>query len=95
MKRLIPYFLFYRIYAVWFLSITTILAFGGFHYLAISLSKLLLILLLWHWLESYPSKKAINYIVRQDLATSLFFGVVYLIDCVITIPFLIILKEFI
>lgn len=95
MKRLIPYFLFYRSYAIWSLATTFIMVVAEFQLISIACSKILLAYMLWHWLDLHSGKKAIDYIVKQELSTSQFFGIIYIIDLIISLPFLLILKEFV
>lgn len=95
MKRLIPYFLFYKNYALWSIGVTTILVVLGVKFIIVASTKLILLIFLWHFLELVSGLKVIDYVVKQKLPARQFFIVIYIMDLVASIPFVLIFQEFI
>lgn len=95
MQKLISILTFYRPFIVWSLAINMVLSFIKFEIIAILAVKLLLIVSLWHFLSETHAKRKLNFYKNLGIPMLKLFSLVFIIDTIFSLPFLIILKEFI
>lgn len=95
MQQLMSILLFYRPFIIWSLVINMLFAFLKFEVGIIMASKLLLVLLLWHILNETQAKRKLIFYRKLGVSTIKLFTLLFIMDLAISIPFLIILKEFV
>lgn len=95
MQQLFSIFIFYRPFIIWSLIVNMLFSFLKFEVVLIMISKLLLILLLWHILRETHGKRKLMFYKKIGVSNMKLFSFVLVLDLILSIPFLIILKEFI
>ena len=95
MKQLSSIFVFYRPFFIWSLVINMLLLFIKFEIVAILIVKLLLIFFLWYFLSETPTKRKLTCYRELGISTLKLFLLVFVIDAVFSLPFLVVLKEFV
>lgn len=95
MQQLSSIFIFYRPFILWSFGINTFLSLIGYSLIPIFLVKLLLILFLWYFLSETNAKRKLVFYKNLGISTFKLFSFLYLIDLFLSIPFLLVLKEFI
>lgn len=86
--------MFYRPFIIWSLIVNMLFAFLKFEVVLIIISKLLLVVLLWHILNETRGKRKLLFYKRLGLSHIKLFSSVLVLDLVLSIPFLLVLKEF-
>jgi hypothetical protein len=87
--------MFYRPFIVWSLIINMVLSFIKFEIITILIIKLLLIFSLWHFLSETHAKRKLIFYKKLGVSMIKLFSLVFVIDAVFSLPFLVILKEFV
>jgi len=87
--------MFYRPFIIWSLVINMTLSFIKFEIIVILVVKLLLIFSLWHFLSETPAKRKLNFYKNLGIPMLKLFSLIFIIDAIFSLPFLIILKEFV
>jgi len=95
MQKLISILMFYRPFIIWSLVINMTLSFIKFEIIVILVVKLLLIFSLWHFLSETPAKRKLNFYKNLGIPMLKLFSLIFIIDAIFSLPFLIILKEFV
>lgn len=70
-------------------------SFIKFEIVTILIVKLLLIISLWHLLNETHAKRKLTFYKNLGISALKLFSLVFVIDAVFSIPFLLILKEFV
>lgn len=70
-------------------------SFIKFEIVTILIVKLLLIISLWHLLNQTHAKRKLTFYKNLGISSLKLFSLVFVIDAVFSIPFLLILKEFV
>ncbi|MGC1205030.1 MAG: hypothetical protein WA839_09105 [Flavobacteriaceae bacterium] len=95
MQQLSSIFGFYRPFILWSFAINVFLSLIGYSLVPIFLVKLLLTLFLWYFLNETSAKRKLVFYKNLGISTFKLFFFLYLIDLFLSLPFLLILKEFI
>ena len=95
MQQLLSVFIFYRPFVLWSLGINVFLSIIGYSFVPIFLVKLLLTFFLWYFLNETSAKRKLVFYKNLGISTFKLFLFLYVIDLFFSIPFLLVLKEFI
>ena len=95
MQQLFSILVFYRPFIIWSLAINMLLSFIKIEIATILIVKLLLIFSLWHFLNETHAKRKLTFYKNLGISTLKLFSLVFVIDAVFSIPFVILLKEFV
>jgi hypothetical protein len=95
MQRLLSIYLLYKPFILWSFGVNVFLSVIEYKLVAILLIKLLLVLFLWYVMNETSYKKTLQVYKNTGVSTLKLFAFLYVIDLVLSIPFLIILREFI
>ncbi len=95
MQQLFSIFVFYRPLILWSFGVNTILSFLKYEIVPILIVKLLLVAFLWYFLNETNAKRKLIFYKNLGISTFKLFSFLYLIDLFFSIPFLLILGEFI
>lgn len=94
MQQLLSILLFYRPFIIWSLIINMVFSFLKFNVSLIVASKLLLVFLLWHVFNETHAKRKLLFYKKLGVPAIKLFTLLFIVDLILSIPFLIILKEF-
>ncbi|OEJ98905.1 hypothetical protein A8C32_06870 [Flavivirga aquatica] len=92
---MIFYIIFYKPFILWSFGINLMLSFMGFHFILIVLVKLFLICLLWYFINETKGKQKLVFYNNLGISPLKLFSFLFIIDLLLSIPFLFLLKEFI
>ena len=95
MQHLFPIFIFYRPFILWSFGINIILAFLKYDIVPILIAKLVLIVFLWYIINETHAKQKLIFYNNMGVSTFKLFFVLFIIDLLLSLPFILILKEFI
>ncbi len=95
MQQLLSILMFYRPFIIWSLAINMVLSFIKFEIIAILVVKLVLIFSLWYLLSETHAKRKLDFYKNLGIPALKLFSLVFIIDAIFSLPFLIILKEFV
>ena len=95
MQQLLSILMFYRPFIIWSLILNMLFSFIKLDIIVILIVKLLLVLSLWHLLNESRAKRKLNLYKNLGITTLKLFSFIFIIDAVFSLPFLIILQEFI
>jgi len=95
MQQLFPIFIFYRSFILWSFGINILLSYLKYDVIPIVLVKLLLIVFLWFIINETGAKGKLLFYKNMGISTFKLFFVIYIIDLLLSLPFILILKEFI
>ena len=95
MNQLFSIFVFYRPFIFWSFGLNIILSFLKYDMIPILIAKLLLVVFLWYFLNETNAKRKLVFYKNLGVSTFKLFSLLFIIDLFLSIPFLLILKEFI
>ena len=95
MQQLFSILVFYRPFIIWSLVINMLLSFIKIELITILVVKLLLIISLWHLINETHAKRKLAFYKNLGISTLKLFSLVFVVDAIFSIPFLLILKEFV
>ncbi len=95
MQQLFSIFIFYRPFILWSFGINIIFSFLKFDIIPIIITKLLLIVFLWYIISETYAKRKLLFYKNIGVSTFKLFFLLFIIDLFLSLPFLLILKEFI
>ncbi|PIA78126.1 hypothetical protein BFR04_07800 [Gaetbulibacter sp. 4G1] len=95
MQQLFSIFIFYRPLILWSFGINTLLSFLKYEIVPILIVKLLLVAFLWYFLNETNAKRKLIFYKNLGISSFKLFSFLYIIDLLFSIPFLLILGEFI
>ncbi len=95
MQQLSSIFLFYKPFLIWSFGVNIFLLVIGINILSIAFTKILLTLFLWHIIEDTKEKKILKILKNKGFTAFKLFSIIYLIDIFLSVPFLLVLNEFI
>ena len=95
MQHLSALFIFYRPYMLWSFGVNILFAIMSYSLIPIFIIKLILIAFLWYLMNETNAKRKLIFYKNLGLSTLKLFGSVFIIDLILSLPFLLILKEFI
>lgn len=95
MQQLSSIFMFYRPFFVWSYGINFLLLLIGFDLMPLFLVKIFLVALLWYVITETHAKRKLAFYKKIGISTFKLFGLFFAIDVLLSLPFLLIIKEFI
>lgn len=95
MQQFFSIFTFYRPFILWSIGINMMLSFFKYDIIPILILKFLLVIFLWYFLNETQAKRKLIFYKNLGISTLKLFSLLYFIDLIFSLPFLIILKEFI
>ncbi|APY10144.1 hypothetical protein BWZ22_02355 [Seonamhaeicola sp. S2-3] len=95
MQQLLSILFFYRPLVLWSLGINTTLLFFKIEPVIILIVKVFLVFFLWYITNETTAKRKLTFYKNLGISTFKLFSILYLIDLFLSIPFLLILREFI
>jgi predicted neutral ceramidase superfamily lipid hydrolase len=95
MQQLSALLIFYRPYTLWSFGINMLLSILGYNLFLIFFVKLILVAFLWYLMNETHAKRKLIFYKNLGISTFKLFSYVFVIDFILSLPFLIILKEFI
>lgn len=95
MQQFFSIFAFYKPFILWSLIINMIFSFLEYEIIPILILKLLLVIFLWYFLNETYAKRKLTFYKNLGISTLKLFTLLYIIDFVFSLPFLILLREFI
>ena len=95
MQQLFSIFIFYRPFILWSFGINMFFSFIKFEIVPILIIKLILIIFLSYLSNETNAKRKLTFYKNLGISTLKLFSLFYLIDILISLAFLILLKEFI
>lgn len=95
MQQISSIFLFYRPFILWSFGINALLAILKYDFVPFFLVKLFLVIFLWYIIKETHAKRKLIFYKNLGISTFKLFSILYIIDLFLSIPFLLVLKEFI
>ena len=94
MQRFLAILAFYRPFVVWSFIVTAIGAFFNAHLAPAIVTKLFLTVFAWYYVSETPNKRKLTFYKNLGISTLKLFSIMFIVDCILTIIFLTIFKEF-
>lgn len=95
MQQLLSILAFYRSFVVWSFLVNIAITIINPHIIPAILTKLLLTIFVWYLLNETNAKRKLIFYKNLGISTLKLLSVLFFIDCIITISFLIVIKEFV
>ena len=95
MQQFFSIFVFYKPFILWSIGINTLFSFLHYGIIPILILKLLLVAFLWYFLNETSAKRKLVFYKNLGISTFKLFGLLYVIDIIFSLPFLVLLQEFI
>jgi len=95
MQQLMSIMAFYRSFVLWSFFINIIITIVNPNILAAIVTKLLLTIFLWYAVNETSAKRKLVFYKNLGISTLKLFSVLFFVDILITITFLLLIKEFI
>jgi hypothetical protein len=94
MQRLLAILVFYRSFVVWSFFVNAIVAFFNPQLVPAIVTKLFLTVFAWYYVNETNQRRKLTFYKNIGISPILLFSTMFLLDCVLTIVFLVIFKEF-
>lgn len=95
MQQLFPIFIFYRSLILWSFGINILLSYLKYDVIPIVIAKLLLIFFLWFIINETQAKRKLFFYKNMGVSTFKLFFLLFILDLLLSLPFILILEEFI
>jgi len=95
MQQLLSILTFYRSFVVWSFLVNIAITIINPHIIPAILTKLLLTIFVWYLLNETNAKRKLIFYKNLGISTLKLLSVLFFIDCIITISFLLVIKEFV
>ena len=95
MQQLLSILAFYRSFVVWSFLVNIAITIVNPLIIPAILTKLLLTIFVWYLLNETNAKRILIFYKNLGISTLKLLSVLFFIDCIITISFLIVIKEFV
>lgn len=95
MNQLFSIVVFYRPFVFWSFSLNIIFSFLKYDIIPILIVKLVLIGFLWYFFNETTAKRKLIFYKNLGISALKLFSLLYIVDLFFSLPFLLILKEFI
>ena len=95
MQQLLSILTFYRSFVVWSFLVNIAITIINPHIIPAILTKLLLTIFVWYLLNETNAKRKLIFYKNLGISTLKLLSVLFFIDCIITISFLVVIKEFV
>ncbi len=94
MYRLLAILAFYKPFVVWSFIVTAIIGFLNPHFASAIVTKLFLTVFAWYYVSETPNKRKLTFYKNLGISPLKLFSSIFIVDCILTICFLIVFKEF-
>ena len=94
MYRFLAILSFYKPFVVWSLIATAIVAFFNAHIAPAIATKLFLTVFVWYYVSETPNKRKLTFYKNLGISPLQLFSIMFIVDCILTIIFLTVFKEF-
>lgn len=95
MKILSPIFSFYKSFILWSFGLNVLLIILGFSIIPLIIAKLISVIFLFYIINETEARKKLIFYKNLGISPLKLFGILYLIDLSLSIPFHLIIQEFI
>ncbi len=94
MQRLLAILAFYKPFVVWSFIVTAIIGFFNPHVAPAIVTKLFLTVFAWYYVSETPNKRKLTFYKNIGISPLKLFSSMFIVDCILTIGFLLVFKEF-
>jgi len=94
MQRLLAILAFYKPFVVWSFIVTAIIGFFNPHLVPAIVTKLFLTVFAWYYVSETPNKRKLTFYKNIGISPLKLFSCMFIVDCILTISFLMVFKEF-
>ncbi len=94
MQRLLAILAFYKPFVVWSFILTAIIGFFNPHLAPAIVTKLFLTVFAWYYVSETPNKRKLTFYKNIGISPLKLFSSMFVVDCILTISFLLVFKEF-
>lgn len=94
MQRFLAILAFYKPFVVWSSIITAFIGFFNPHLVPAIVTKLFLTVFAWYYVRETPNKRKLTFYKNLGISPIRLFSSMFIVDCILTIGFLIVFKEF-
>ena len=94
MQRLLAILAFYKPFVVWSFIVTAIIGFFNPYVVPAIATKLFLTVFAWYYVSDTPNKRKLTFYKNIGISPLKLFLAMFVVDCILTIGFLIVFKEF-
>ena len=94
MQRLLAILAFYKPFVVWSFIVTAIIGFFNPQLVPAIATKLFLTVFAWYYVSETSNKHKLTFYKNLGISPLKLFSSMFVVDCILTIGFLIIFKEF-
>ncbi len=95
MQQFSSIFLFYRPFFLWSYGVNFLLLLLGFDVIPLFLVKVFLVVFLWYFITETQAKHKLIFYKNLGVSTLKLFALFFLIDVILSLPFILIIKEFV
>ncbi len=95
MQRLLAILAFYKPFVVWSFIVTAIIGFFNPHVAPAIVTKLFLTVFAWYYVSETPNKRKLTFYKNIGISPLKLFSSMFIVDCILTIGFLLVFKEFV
>ena len=95
MQQLLSILVFYRSFVVWSFLVNIAITIVNPYIAPALLTKLLLTIFVWYWVNETNAKRKLIFYKNLGISTIKLFSALFFIDSIITISFLVVIKEFV
>jgi len=94
MQRLLAILAFYKPFVVWSFVVTAIIGFFNPEIVPAIVTKLFLTVFAWYYVSETANKRKLTFYKNLGISPLKLFSSMFVVDCILTIGFLIVFKEF-
>jgi hypothetical protein len=94
MQRFLAILAFYKTFVVWSFIVTAIIGFFNPQLVPAIITKLFLTVFAWYYISETPNKRKLTFYKNLGISPLPLFSVMFIVDCILTIIFLTVFKEF-
>ena len=94
MYRFLTILAFYKPFVVWSLIANVIIGFFNPYLIPAISTKLFLTVFAWYYVRETPNKRKLTLYKNLGISPFKLFSVIFIVDCIITIIYITLLKEF-
>jgi len=94
MHRLLAILAFYKTFVVWSFIVTAFIGFFNPQLAPAIVTKLFLTVFAWYYVSETPNKRKLTFYKNLGISPFQLFSSIFIVDCILTIIFLTIFKEF-
>ena len=94
MHRFLAILAFYKPFVVWSLIVTAIIGFFNPHIAPAVATKLFLTVFVWYYVSETPNKRKLTFYKNLGISPLKLFSSLFIVDCVLTVSFILVFKEF-